>query len=225
MSQCTRFEQEGLLALERGEPLDAHFSTCLDCRRAREFYAQLERHVVDTAADYRAPRDFEAGVWARIAREDSPRVPWYRRWWPALALPALAVTALWLLWPGGSAEPARVSLSYSIVPAGATMRGDTAQPGDALEIRATTAARKHALLRVYRSRTHLLVQCSTEPPCQWRDGVLSARVDLPTRGDYRVVLVLSDAPLPPPIPDLARDLAKIEDAGGRVERSEAIRVR
>lgn len=34
-STCQRFEQEGLLRVERGLPLDAHFDTCPACRAAR----------------------------------------------------------------------------------------------------------------------------------------------------------------------------------------------
>ena len=35
MNACARFEEEGLLAVEAGGELDAHFDDCPDCDEAR----------------------------------------------------------------------------------------------------------------------------------------------------------------------------------------------
>lgn len=69
-SPCGRFEKEGLLKLEAGEPLDPHFATCPDCLRARAKYKRLA-HILSLATRMESPPvGWEARLLARIDGAD-----------------------------------------------------------------------------------------------------------------------------------------------------------
>lgn len=237
MIPCTRFEREGLLALERGEELDAHFERCADCLREREAYRALTDRLASLGAADRPPAGYEARVLERIAREQSPAPTtrssrsWGDTWRLALALAAAAVLAIWLV--RGSPEPAsrssvRPSLAVMVHAEqddGPMRSIDSAKPGDRLSVRAATAELPSAELRIWQGDDTLLVRCSDLPPCQRGPGTIEVEVALPTRGDYQVILAVSNRALPSPRPRLDDDIAAIEAAGGQLERAEPIRVR
>lgn len=225
MKTCERFENEGLPALERGEPLDPHIEGCADCRAALAAYRHIEADLAALGQEDPRPPGIDDRVWARIHERQAPARPWYRRWW-WLALPAPALAAallfLWLERPGlpvGSPLQVRVVPGHTAAP----VRSDAARPGDRLVLRARADAR--AELRVYRGHDELVLRCATEPPCQRRDDVLHAEIALPARGDYHVLLLSSEAPAPAPLPDLGRDIAAAEEAGARIERHPVLVVR
>ena len=51
MTECTRFEQEGLPALENGESLDEHFSTCETCIEEHRKFVKLEKLLASVSDD------------------------------------------------------------------------------------------------------------------------------------------------------------------------------
>jgi hypothetical protein len=236
MSPCTRFEREGLLALERGEELDPHFEGCADCIREREAYRALTARLASLGAEDRPPAGYEARILERIAHDQSPEPstpsngPW-NTWRLALALAAAAVLAIWLV--RGSPEPAsrsdvRPSLAIMVHAEqddGPMRSIDSAKPGDRLFVRAATGELPNVELRIWQGADVLLVRCSEQPPCQRGSGTIEVEVALPTRGDYEVILAVSERALPGPRPRLDDDIAAIEAAGGRLERAEPIRVR
>ena len=70
MSQCKRFEEQGLERLERGIPLDEHDEHCSDCRAARAAYDRLKLAMAESDPSEDPPSRWQEGVWAEIARQD-----------------------------------------------------------------------------------------------------------------------------------------------------------
>jgi hypothetical protein len=211
---CRRFEEEGLLRLEQGLPLDQHFDTCPACLAARAQHEQLYQGLATLGQAYAGRTDWQARVWAGVARRPSrqPR-PWL--WWLALPVAAAAVALLLLRpWSG----PAGPSLAYAIhQPGGASMRGDHAKPGDTLEVRIHTGGAAHAELRIYRDDSALIVRCTDEPPCSRRGDELTASVVLDERGRYQIAFVHGAQPIPAPTAQLDQDLGAARAAGATVD--------
>jgi hypothetical protein len=225
---CTRFEREGLPTLLRGQQLDEHFQTCADCSAQRSLYARLEEDLATFGADDRPPTNYQAKIWARISQNRTIARPWYRRWWwLALPAPVLALIALLLPWQRDPDHQDRPGVRYTIArQAGArAVRTMTAAPGSELLIHATKGGARVAELRVYRGNDELVLHCVDEPPCERHDNELSARMELPGRGDYHVLLLTSSRPVPAPVPALATDIAAAERAGAVVRRDELLLVR
>jgi len=216
---CDRFETEGLLQLERGEPLDEHFVTCPDCLEARAAYARLRQDIAGIGAGDEPPADWEARVWARLAeRKRRPRWIWLLA---PVGAAALAATLFFAL-PRTPAEP---SLVQELVEAGPTRRATGAHPGERLHLRAETAGSPQAELRVYRNGRDLLLRCPGDASCQRKGSELSATLLLSSPGTYQAVLVLDDDPLPPPGKGLDPDAGAAFAQGARVLLGEEIAVR
>lgn len=235
MTACTRFEQEGLLALERGEPLDPHFETCEDCLRVRAAHRVLASRLAALGAEDRPPAGYEARILARIAAERRAEPPTASRpWrvWPLVsAVAAAAVLAVWLAHgsdessPGPSLRPSLV-VDVAASQAGSVMRGrGSAKPGDRLLVHAATGGLPHAELRVWQVGEGLLVRCSDGPPCRRSAGAIDADLVVATRGDYEVILVVSERGLAAPRRSLEEDVVALEAAGAHLERGERILVR
>lgn len=236
MGPCTRFEREGLLALERGEPLDPHFDGCADCLREREVYRALVARLASLGAAERPPAGYEARVLERIARQRGSAPPARSArsrhgWSLALVMAAAAILAVALFRgrsdpaPRSSPQPGLV-LTLHAAHDDAPMRSiDSAKPGDRLVVRAATGGLPHAELRIWQGDAAVLVRCSDQPPCRREPEAIEVELVLPSRGDYEVILVVSERELPEPRLQLDDDVAAIEAAGGRLERAERIRVR
>ena len=143
MTRCERFEDEGVLQLERGVPLDGHFDTCPDCRDARRVHAQLIQEIADLDRAVEPPASWQSQVWSRLEQERDSHSFWRshagapsgRRWisWlaPAGAIVATAVLGVWLL----GRSPATLSLNAEIIAGQSVRRGTDAHPGDLLRVR------------------------------------------------------------------------------------------
>jgi hypothetical protein len=209
---CRRFEEEGLLRLEQGLPLDEHFATCEDCVRARAEYERLGRALRDGALDAEPPADWKDRVRGRIAAEEAaPQRP------SRIMLAAAAVAAIGfavLIWRTTSGvEPGELEvgvLTRAVVSRGAGV----AAPGDVLSLAATGAAR-NVELRVYFNDEEVVLRCSDEAPCQRRNGSVTAELAMDRRGRYQPVLVVSRRVIPPPRAGLRRRLRR----GARGRRS------
>ena len=208
MTGCDRFEKEGLLLLEQGQPLDEHFSTCPDCLAARAAYDRLEEQLSQVGEEDEPAPDWQARVWEKI--EQRPKRVW-SFWW--LAPIAVAAMALFLVWLPGRSAP---GLQVEIERGASVRRGIAAQPGDLLHLSASTGGARHAEMRVYRNDTELVLRCEAESPCSVvLDGI----------GKYQPLLLHSENPIPPPASDLDTDTGAALDAGAEIEMGEEIDVR
>jgi hypothetical protein len=195
LSACRRFEDEGLLRLKRGQPLDDHFATCPDCVAARAAYERLEGELATAGHGIEPPPGWQFGLWAAVEQRKSARSR-LRGWWMLLPAAAALFLALLLLWP--AAPPvARLALAVTVeTGAGSVRRGAEAHPGDRLHLHASTGKAEVAELRVYRNNRALVLHCSNEPPCQRRQGALEAAFPLPAIGTYQSLLLTSQRSLP-----------------------------
>jgi hypothetical protein len=192
MSRCDRFEAEAVLLLEKGLPLDEHFSACPDCLAARVFYDRLHQRLATLGEGDQPPVGWQAGVWERIEQRRGRRR--WRPWWglvPAALAASLAV-ALFVRTP----EPVPAFLKAEIEAGPSVQRGDEAKPGDSLRLTASTGGARHAELRVYRNDAELVLRCSTESPCSRKGEDLQATVVLDGIGRYQPLLLFSKSPLP-----------------------------
>lgn len=216
MTACNRFETEGLERFVAGEPLDAHFESCPDCRSAVSSYRAVIRTLGAAGRMYEPPGNWEARVFARIQR----RRPARRRFFLGLAaaLP-VAAAAVFVLRSAGGVDALELDLSVSrgggpavrSAPSG----GGTvlsAAPGDVLHLVARLPRGKHGDLRLYRGDT-LVFQCRGSPKCVVsRDG-LSADVPLERAGTYRTLVLASEQDVPQASGTLDADYAAALRAG------------
>ena len=227
MSACRRFEDEGLLRLKQGLPLDDHFATCPDCLAARAAYERLEKEIAAAGEGIEPPLGWQTRLWAAVEEKKSARRG-LRGWWLLLPAAAALVLAVLLLWP--SAPPAaRLALAVAVESGtGSVRRGAEAHPGDRLHLRAATGNAEFAELRVYRNNRVLVLRCSTAPPCQWGRGTLEAAFPLPAIGTYQTLLMTSERPLPALPADSAgldADVGKALDAGAQATLGPEVDVR
>lgn len=214
MSACRRFEEVGLVRLEQGLPLDDHFATCADCRAERAFYERLREDIAAAGEGIEPPPGWQAELWAAVEQRKAAR--WrLRGWWLLVPAAAAVLIAVLLLRPSAP-PPARLALAVEVeTGTGTVRRGAEAHPGDRLRLRASTGEADHVELRVYRNNRILVLRCSTEPPCQRRQGVLEAAFLLPAIGSYQSLLLTSDRALPEAGAGLDPDVAAALAAGAR----------
>lgn len=217
---CERFETEGLLQLERGEPLDPHFASCPDCREARAVYQKLRQDLSAVDAGEEPPLGWEARVWQRIEERKPRRSPWL---WVLAPLGAAALAAaLFFAVPRTPATPA---LFQQVVQEGSIRRSESATPGDRLVLRAETGDATHAELWVYRNGRELLLRCPGDRGCGREGSEITVSFPLPSPGRYQAVLVLGDQPLPPSGVGLDPDAGAALDRGARVVLGTEVDVR
>lgn len=223
MTQCDRFESEGLLRLEQGLPLHGHFETCPDCLAARAAYDRLQEEIAAAGEQYEPPAYWQSRVWAAVeARRERPLRPWRWLWVPAGLAAALLVVFVIGRRPEG---PMLAALQVEIgAGPGAVRRGDETHPGDRLILRATPGSATYSELRVYRHDTELVLRCSSELPCARQGDELRATLVLDALGSYQSLLLLSEKPLPEPSSDLDRDADAALAAGAEIRFGREIRV-
>jgi len=192
VTRCERFQEEGLLLIEQGQPLDEHFETCPDCVKARAAFERLSKEIAIIGEDDEPPPGWQARVWDRVqARRRRPFWSWVLAPLGAAALAGILFFAL-------PRTPSAPSLVQEIAPGDTVHRSAAAAPGDRLLLRAETAGSPHAELRIYRNGRDLLLRCPGAASCHRRGSELRVDLTLPSAGSYQAVLVLDDQPLPPP---------------------------
>jgi hypothetical protein len=202
--RCQRFEQEALLLLEQGLPLDAHFYDCADCREAREAYLRIQSGLRGASE---TPR---------------PGWEWGRRSWAGAAIAAGTAGVAVAFALTRPRAPAPLSVTAEIVRAErSTLRSSSPQPGDELKLTAVTGGARYAELRVYREDRQLVLRCF--PPesagaisCSRAGDQLQASLRLPSPGAFQALVAASDVPLPAPAPTLAEDTESLLRAGARI---------
>jgi hypothetical protein len=227
MTSCQRFESEGLPRFVAGEALEGHFESCADCRTARARYQSLVR-ALELARNAYPPRgDWQARVWADIARSPASSRAARPRWapWLGWAAGAAAAAALALVAFQSVGGPASLEVSTRLeVGGGPVVRGASsvgsevqyAVPGTVLHLVAKVPRGKLGDVRVYRGNDTLVFQCASSKACQRsRDG-LEARVTLDRAGSYRTLTLAADA-LPAATGNLDADYAAARRAGSALE--------
>jgi hypothetical protein len=220
VTRCERFEAEALLLLERGVPLDEHFSSCPDCLAARAAYDRLREGISSLGLQEEPPAGWQARVWERIEQRRKRRHAWWP-WWIVPALAAATVVFFVVRMPGQGPPGLWVEVEKSET----VRRGVEAQPGDRLNLRASTGGARHTELRVYRNDAELVLRCSTERPCTRRGRELRASMTLDGVGRYQPLLLYSKDPLPAIASDLESDTSAALAAGADVELGAEVVVR
>jgi hypothetical protein len=218
--RCQRFEQEALLLLEQGLPLDAHFYDCADCREAREAYLRIQSGLRGASE---TPRPgWESKVLDAINRAPQRGAAWGRRSWAGAAIAAGTAGVAVAFALTRPRAPAPLSVTAEIVRAErSTLRSSSPQPGDELKLTAVTGGARYAELRVYREDRQLVLRCF--PPesagaisCSRAGDQLQASLRLPSPGAFQALVAASDVPLPAPAPTLAEDTESLLRAGARI---------
>jgi hypothetical protein len=228
VSACRRFEKEALERLERGLPLDPHFERCPDCRTAGEEYRRLQERLEQSPSAAEPPDGWQDRVWQEIDDDVKPPGTNWKRY---SLLAAAAAVVIFLVFNPEIVRrlmPLSKTIQIAIVPLqGQTLRTEgEAKLGDLLAIESRVGNNKYYELRVYRHDRELVLQCSDDPPCvlKWF-GNVEASVKLDTIGTYQPVLLISDNPLPDPVPDLDDDARRAADSGAEVLLGKQIRIR
>jgi hypothetical protein len=207
---------------------------------AEESIADLRTAPAQASApDHRgdeSPRVLSADRTPELSRPPAARRPGARRGWLAGGSILAAAVALLLLWP----TPTRtrpellVEIAPSSEPSGEgqlpAVRGDHHRIGTRLRVSANDAA-PHRALWVFRSSLEasdpstdtLLIQCPGSD-CVLEKGVLSTELNVRLTGNYVLVALWSDAPLPPPEASRDESLAAAARAGA-AQRSHSFTVR
>jgi len=213
MSRCERFETEGILLLERGQPLEDHFSSCPDCRAARAAHERLREGLAGLGEGEQPPAGWQARVWDRIEQRRERRR--WRSWWIAVPAGLAASLAAFLLLR--TPEPPPAFLQARIEAGSVVYRGGEAKAGDFLRLTASTGGARYAELRVYRNDAELVLSCSTKSPCSRKDTELKATLLLDGPGRYQPLLLLSKKPIPEGSAGLDADTGAALAAGADVK--------
>jgi hypothetical protein len=196
-TDCDRFDARELLRQERGEPPDPHLGTCAVCQQ-RLARTEALRRALGQIPIVKSTTSWEQAVWGKIAT--GGRRPQRRRLWVGLPV-LLAAAGVILLVRSQGRSPVEgtapvLALAFEAGPE--RLRSGGPAVGATVVVDGTAVQHDHAELRIYRDDAGLLLRCSTEPPCQRRDGRLGARFTIPAIGRYRVLLLQAPVPLPPP---------------------------
>ncbi len=131
------------------------------------------------------------------------------------ALAAAAALVLWVKSPGTGPSPqllVEISDSGRRPERGPSRQGETrGAVGSTLRISAQSKA-PHRALWIYRGDKHLVLACPG-PGCAASDDELTAELVVPLAGEYQVVALWSQHPIPAPAGQRDEDLAAAERAG------------
>src|SRR5690242_9206838 len=70
---CDRFEREGILRIERGLSLDAHFDQCVACETARQKYETLLARLPSAQPEVSPPLGWQSRVLQAAAEREATR--------------------------------------------------------------------------------------------------------------------------------------------------------
>jgi hypothetical protein len=230
---CDRFDREGALALERGDPDEAHLAGCAECRAAHAAYLALARRLADASPTWVASPDWEMRLDRTIAQRAAVRRR--RRMLAGLAVAAAAAASviayLVVRSPSRDPRPAlAVTLALEITRGDDLRRAEMPRVGDLLHLKATAGGHRHAELRVYRGATELVLRCvpadedrnADGDVCARRGDELTATLRFSAIGHYRVVVVASSSPVPAPQGSLDADTAAARSASADLMLSDIL---
>ena len=218
---CERYWRDGVLAVERGLP-DPHLAMCGDCRSAHAERDELIRALPVVGPLGTGRSDWQARVWAEIARGRRPEPS--RRGWIVGALAAACAIAIVLVWLGvRTADPPRSAPYVTAVriEKGTRINRGEAQVGDIVR----TLLDPDDEVRIYRG-DELVFRCppaTTSRSCVRSTRGADASYPLATAGEYSIVIITRGTV--EPTGSLDRDLAALvrADVKHRIDRELSVR--
>jgi len=222
MDRCGRFDGEGALRLEAGEPPDDHEEECADCGDARRDHLRIAS-AMRQLPPVALPDGWADGVRARIAPAPAS---WSWRW--AGMAGGLAVAAAVLLLARCTGSDARMasndlpSIEQEVRASAPERRAGSAVVGDTLVVRASAPPGQTRELRVYvgswGNGARLVARCPGSDGCVADGGRLELTTPLGAPGVYRSLFFLGAAAVPV-TESLDGDARAAEAAGVTVEVS------
>jgi len=221
MNLCNRFEEEGLLILERGEELSEHFETCEECLKARKIYEQLADDIRIGFDNIEPPSNWRAAAFDQMKAASTNKPKRKVIGWSS-ALAAMLVAVVWTLNFLPNVEP---SLTTSITKGGEVYRGQQIQPGDTLNINAITDA-STVEIRVYLDDQSLVYRCGKLNACSKIGNEIATSMELEGIGEYQALLIYSNAALTANITgSIDQDVLAVREQGATVIIAASITVR
>ena len=236
MIVCTRFEDEGLLALERGEALDEHFSECKECIEAQRVYRVLKSQLKGLGEGEQLTDDWQNHVLESIAKSKSEpnsqtmaqpghtdevrNVEFFKA--PMLKIAAsFAVVAIvvLLLTSLNKIPQESAQLVATVVKSDINYRGGNAKVGDSLELSFNGVEGQHSEIRVYLD-SKIYYQCKLDR-VNAHDSV-GCVVTMKAIGEYQSVLIVNDQQADIPAEKFDADILFARDSGLSVLLSEKV---
>lgn len=197
---------------------------------------RIARAIGELKAEARPAAGWQARVLASVRAEEAARVeaaataevrdPSANAWRWARHASLCAAAAMLLIWAPWQRAPERqlvVELdAMSVVTRGEDRGLERARAGSSVKVAAMSAA-GHRALWVFRERDQLVLACPGAPSCASDEGSLRAALEVALVGEYVVVALWSEAPIPPPSSGRDESLAAARRAGATVQ-SQSFRV-
>jgi hypothetical protein len=222
---CELYWRDGILRVERDEP-DPHRDGCVECQREHQARAEIIRALPLLAEGELGDPNWQAGVWARIARQEQTRP--HMRWFVGsmMATAAVLVLASWAVLRdrgdgAGSETDGPVIEVMSGPMATRAVRSahssSTATVGDQVKI----TVKPGEAVRIYHDNT-LVLACpagTTSGGCVSDGRGLTAEARLQTPGAYELVVITPESARdragggPASTGGLAKDLETLVEAG------------
>jgi hypothetical protein len=215
---CEHYWRDGVILAEQGAT-DLHRETCDECKAAHAARDEIVRGVASTGPLDEGAPDWQLRVWQRIAREEKRD---QRRGWMFVGggLAVAGAVAAIVLWMGREHEAKRYSTVVAIEKGPIVKRGD-AQVGDTVR----TQLAPDDEVRIYRGGelVHRCARAITDAQCVHDKSGSVARYDLPSAGDYTIVIVTRGSV--EPVGGFDKDLAALVQANVkyRIEQELAVR--
>lgn len=213
-----------------GEELPSHVRECPDCQARLDVYQRLVGQL-GRESERPLPDGWKRRTLARVRAKQVRRKI-------AIAGVAMAAAAAAIILvlvtrdppPRREAAPRlHAELMMRIEPGPITRRSSqqarSGHPGDTLHVSFPATTARHVELRIYREGREMAVRCPGDaaPTCRRGDAIEIAW-QLPSPGDYQVVILESPSPLPEPGGDRDTDIRAARKAGARATESEPIHV-
>jgi hypothetical protein len=178
--------------------------------------ARIEAALTRLGAEHEPPVGWQARVLAATATRKQR--PWWQFAIPAVALAGIAIFVV--VRPPAKDQPLEVALEFD--KHGAVVRGKAAHVGDLMHAKATGGGHYRAVW-VYHG-DQLLIACPGATQCRSSGDATIADVELRLIGDYTIVALASNSPVPPPMGTLDIDIANADKAGAKT-KPESLTVR
>ncbi len=226
MIKCTRFENEGLLILEKGEELDEHFHNCEVCLEEQRKYQSLKALIFSSSLNSKPEPDWQSKVLGSVNNSNSSDPIKKNNYWYgkiAAGFAIIAVIGLFFqqLTTQSSLKP---SLEISLISSGKLYRGENAKIGDQLIATVSPSVSVFTELRIYRDG-RLYYSCNTNKQCNANEKLMKASIKLAAIGEYQVTLTQSNKKISLHSLTIDKDVLKARDLGAEVTVSKSVDVR